>query len=303
MPAAADSLDVLNLPFRSYGGLLPLVFGPKWLERPGSLLFKKPQRFELENMLARFRVMSSLPRFRFSAIHVVLFDRRYVLPLLLANLLFLWLSRGHYVAGWELLGVADGKRLVDGLGLLEGFHGAREAAREVTYWNATDSLLFGYLPGIAASYLPWLYWGHLYLFLAVVFFSWLFCRQFGIRPVVFVSVVLASPALLTYSIVAYPYMSGIFSHILALVWVFGTRNASGRFLLFVSDLIVVALLVLASFHLYEVAQAFFIVFVCAAITLSDVGRVRRVWWLILSVAAWKAATHGAAIRNRGVFCL
>jgi hypothetical protein len=152
-------------------------FRIKVARMPGFTFFKKPQRFGLENMLARFRVMSSLPRFRFSAIHVVLFDPRYVLPLLLANLLFLWLSRGHYVAGWELLGVADGKRLVDGLGLLEGFHGAREAAREVTYWNATDSLFFGYLPGIAASYLPWFYWGHLYLFLAVVFFSWLFCRH------------------------------------------------------------------------------------------------------------------------------
>src|SRR5262249_53660985 len=134
-----------------------------------------------------------------------------VLVLVVSNLGALWMARGDYLPGWDLFGATYG---VLALNQTETFAAAAprvttaflaQAGRPV--FTGGESYLHGLLPGLLDQGLPWLQWGNLVcLALVVAIMAWL-PRRLPCRLSILWACVLASPALISQSIVGLPHLS------------------------------------------------------------------------------------------------
>lgn len=93
------------------------------------------------------------------ALERYLFHRNYLFALAFIVLGILWWCRGSYVTGWETLGPAKAKLEIGEQGYLTDLLAFWRASREFFYWNPTNSVIFGYLPGLLTYLRPGLFWG------------------------------------------------------------------------------------------------------------------------------------------------
>lgn len=215
--------------------------------------------------------------------------------LALANVMVLWIARGVYVDGWDLFAQTYAV-----LTLNEGsftnaiatiWHAVLHQRQRAVFMGG-ESFLYGLVPGLLGSLRPWLLWSHLWnLVLFVVVSSWI-VRRLRFVPWVYWACVLASPALVSLSIVGLPDLPSTaipygltIAHLL-------TRRHRERSLVggVLVDLAFFAAVTFVAFNGYESGKTFFIVPVIAAATLPNVPFVRRLVW-IACAAAIAALVH------------
>lgn len=214
-----------------------------------------------------------------------------VYVLVAANLLTLWLVRGQYVSGWDLapatfgvLALGDGP---PGAGAARVLDAVRNQSRPV--FTGGESLIYGLVPALLVRLRPWALWGHLLTLVLFVAISLWIVPRLGCRPPLYWACVLASPALVSYAIVAYPYVPSItVPYALAIGWVLSTRQRrrSGWWGA-VLDLPVFAAIAAFALNGYEAGKTVFVVPLIAALTVSGVPWLRRVAWVgVAAGLAW-----------------
>lgn len=196
--------------------------------------------------------------------------------------LSLWLRvvyRGPYYPGWDVLGPAHGLFLVSTRSFLDAVVSVFHSTRYFQYWNHANSLLYTLIPGYLGSLWPWEYWAHLLTFVLFVLTLWLLV---GLLDLPFRQswIVLlawgASPALLSFSVAGYPYITGLLPHALAL-WITLDNRIRRNWIVSLALCLVANEL---SWHLYELGKTLFVVFIAAAFLHRYVPlRIRIVWLL------------------------
>src|SRR5262249_46008760 len=131
--------------------------------------------------------------------------------LVAGNLVALWVGRGSYVSGWDLaaptyslLALNDGSL---GAGVAKIYAATLNQQRPV--FTGGESLVYGLIPGLLDTVWPCLFWGHLLNLALFVGISLVVVRSLDCRPYVYWACILASPALVSYAIVAYPYVPSV----------------------------------------------------------------------------------------------
>jgi hypothetical protein len=209
------------------------------------------------------------------------------------NVLVLWMVRGPFVDGWDLLGASFGALTFSQNGFVEGMRviaGTLLGQRTRPVFTGGESLIYGAIPGLLNTYLaPWLLWSHLLNLVLFVLISIWIVRSLGLKPHLYWACVAASPALTSLSIVGLPDLpSTAIPFSLAIGWVLSRRqehrHALGGALL---DLLVFAGITVIAFNGYESGKSFFVVPVIAAVTVGRIPLLRRVTWLgCATFAAW-----------------
>jgi hypothetical protein len=228
-----------------------------------------------------------------------------VYALAAGNLLTLWLVRGQYVSGWDLapatfgvLAFGDGSV---GDGAARILAAVRDQHRAV--FTGGESFVYGLVPGLLNRLRPWPLWGHLLTLVLFVAISAWVVRRLGCRPHLYWACVLASPALVSYAIVAYPYVPSIaIPYAVAIGWVLSERQRrrSGWWGA-VLDVPVFAAIAAFALNGYDAGRTVFVVPLVAALTVSGVPWLRRLAWLGIAAGfAWlvfalRAATTGGAL--------
>lgn len=164
--------------------------------------------------------------------------------------------RGEYLAGFEVLGAADGVWAIHKVGICQSFVNYWHASRDFQYWNSTNSILWTMGPGLLATWCPSVHWGWIFGF--VLYAACLMIlgvtRRLDFR--VLTAAVLASPVISSFTITGFPYLS------CAIPWVFGIvvllGNRSVWWFLPMTEL---------TFHCYEFGRTVFILPLIAAFTL------------------------------------
>ena len=125
-----------------------------------------------------------------------------------ANLVTLWMARGPYVTGWDLSGATFAVLALQQGSITDGVHAILTATlnQQRPVFTGGESLIYGLIPGLLNLVWPSLFWGHvlnlaLFVAISVAITHWLGCR-----PHLYWACILASPALVSYAIVAYPYV-------------------------------------------------------------------------------------------------
>lgn len=191
--------------------------------------------------------------------------------------------RGAYYPGWDLLGPAHGLYLVSTQSFWAALTSVWHSTRHFHYWNHTNSVVYTLIPGYLGSLWPWEYWGHLLTFLLFVMALWLTMRAIDLplrRSWILLLACGASPALLSFSVAGYPYITGILPHALALWITLHPRVRRSWWLTLGLALIANEL----SWHLYELGKTLFIVFLAAAFLHRHVPIATRGAWLFASVS-------------------
>jgi hypothetical protein len=215
----------------------------------------------------------------------VILNKWYLAVLIGGFLGTLFWARGVYIAGWETLGAATAKNEIETKGVIEAFSLISYYSRHFGYWNSTDSIIFGWLPGILSYYLPWLFWSQLQVLIFTAVSLWLLTNSSQFDRKIFLAAWLTSLPLISYSLVGYPYISGIFPYIFAFLLVF--RKTSDRWWSFLLELFVWFLIAEISMHCYETAKTFFIVPLLAALTFKPLSLSRRIFWILsASISAY-----------------
>ena len=214
---------------------------------------------------------------------------------LAANLTALWWKRGHYVGGWELFGATFGL-----LSLAQGSLGDAVLAVGRAYldqrhrlgFSGAESFTYALVPGLLHQVTPWLLWSQLLSLVLFVALSIWLLRRLGLRPAPYWAAVLASPALTSYAIVGYPYLtSAAIPYGLALARILPRRDRPPRASTLALDVVVLAMGTLIAFDGYDSGKTFFLVPLVGALTLPGVPVARRAVWLAAGgVIAWLAAT-------------
>jgi hypothetical protein len=199
--------------------------------------------------------------------------------------------RGPYYPGWDILGAAHGLFLVSTRSLWDAFSYVFDSTRNFHYWNHTNSLLYTLIPGYLGSLWPWEYWSHLLTFLLFVLTLWLIIKSVKL-PIRQSWILLlawgASPALLSFSIAGYPYVTGFLPHALALSITLHPRIRQNWLLTLLLCLVANEL----SWHLYETGKTLFIVFIAAALLHENVPlRTRAVWLLTSALHVYMVLAH------------
>jgi hypothetical protein len=200
--------------------------------------------------------------------------------------------RGPYFPGFEVQGAAQGLYLLATRGWWRAIHDV--AVTAFTYdqpfpaWQA----LPGLFPAMVTAVWPWEYWVHVlsvaYAALIVVALGSAFGigKRDGWIPLLAWG---ASPLLLSFSLT--PYITSLVPHALAL-WVTGSawlrRHAF-------ATLLVGTLITLLAWHVYELGQSVFLVFLLAVVWLPKVPfRVRASWLLIGGGHVFRLLTRPSA---------
>jgi hypothetical protein len=198
-----------------------------------------------------------------------------------ASLLIRIWYRGSLFPGWDVMGVAEGVRLLatntpsELLAYYRQFHG------DLALWWNVYGVPATLLPAALNSLHPWLYWAHVSTFLCTAVAAALAARALPYEGRAIALVALgASPALLSWSIAGFPYISAAWPYALALYGVLRVRNA-------LASLLIAVLACELSWHGQELGRTVFFVYALAAL-----GAVRAPWpirvvWI--SVAGAQAA--------------
>ncbi|MCB0359460.1 MAG: hypothetical protein KDD44_07480, partial [Bdellovibrionales bacterium] len=138
--------------------------------------------------------------------------------ILLGFVLLLWHIRGTFLVGWGLLGPAAGLLSIEQHGYWGALRSFYSNSFEYLYWNPTNSVLFGYLPGVLNTLIPSTYWGSILSLICAAFSLLLLQRYLKLPASVFCATVLVAPTLVCYSILSYPYGSCLLPHALILCY-------------------------------------------------------------------------------------
>ena len=191
--------------------------------------------------------------------------------------------RGTYYPGWDTLGPAHGLYLVSTSTFTEALRQAFYLSRHFWIWNHTNSALYTLIPGYLGAVWPWEFWGHLLTFVCFTLTLWVLSRlhQLSLRESWIVLLVVGtSPAILSFAIAGYPFVTGFLPHALAL-WITlhqGLRQKAVRTLL--AAMAVMEL----SWHLYPLGKTAFAVLVAGAVLLRGVPARTRAAWLLAAAA-------------------
>lgn len=222
--------------------------------------------------------------------------------------LSLWLRvvyRGPYYPGWDVLGPAHGLFLVSTRSLWDAVGSVVHSTRHFQYWNHTNSLLYTLIPGYLGSLWPWEYWAHLLTFALVLLTLWLVAKVVDLPIRRFWMLLLAwgaSPAMLSFSVAGYPYITGLLPHALALWITLDNRIRRNWMVSLVLCLVANEL----SWHLYELGKSLFIVFIAAAVFHRHISRRTRVAWLlgaavqVTTIVLYPGANVGIVLRPDSV---
>lgn len=180
-----------------------------------------------------------------------------LLTILVGVLLTLHLTRGYYVAGWELLGAADGTWTVYKEGFIPAVTKYWNQSRHFQYWDSTNSVISTALPGALNNFLwPSLYWGHLVWFLLYSATVAVTTKALKLSWESVLVGLLASPVLLSFSITGFPYFSCIIPWFLGLIVI--KRNYNLLWFIPITEL---------SFHCYELGRSVMMLPLMAAVSL------------------------------------
>src|SRR5262245_39661774 len=220
--------------------------------------------------------LATRPNGRVRALSVI------VVALAVANVATLWIARGEFVCGWDTVGASFGAQALNQGSFLDGVRTIGAAVvhqRGRPAFTGGESFIYGFLPGMLNNLWPWVLWGNLVVLVLFTGVSAWLVRRLGGRWWIFAGCVLASPALTSQSMVAYPYLaSNTLAYGLAIGWVLSSRPR-GPVLGGLLDIVVFAAIAAIAFQGYESAKTFFIVPVIAAFTRKGVPVWRRLLWL------------------------
>jgi hypothetical protein len=194
--------------------------------------------------------------------------------------------RGSYYPGWDALGPAHGLYLVSTLPFTEAVAEAFHLSRHFAIWNHINSALFTLIPGWLGRAWPWEYWAPLLTFVLFVLTLWPMLGVSGLRVrdgwVVLLAVG-AAPALLSFAVAGYPFVTGFLPHALAL----RITLAGGLQRRWLATLALSLLVTELSWHVYPLGRTCFTVFAAAAFLQRGVPATTRGVWL--SVACLQLA--------------
>ncbi|GEM_PF-2049746 len=193
--------------------------------------------------------------------------------------------RSDWVPGWDLMGQSQGQFLLE----TEGFWGllsrSFKDSRRYQYWTPISSTIYTLIPGYLGRIWPWLHWGAMLNLLVFFCCPWLIIKAAKLKSpeTPFLLLLLASsPAFLSYSIANYPYLTGVFPHLISLVIIysqwFRERPWFGVF--------TAVLLTEVSIHLYPLGQTFFINFFLFAVLDRTANWRCRIGWLVSALIGY-----------------
>jgi hypothetical protein len=205
-----------------------------------------------------------------------------------ANILVLWVARGDFVNGWDLFGATFGVLTLDHGSFAEGIANIVRAVinQRRPVFTGGESLIYGLVPALLNNMRPWLLWTHLLNLVIFIVVSFWLVRRLRCRPHVFWACVLASPAMVSQSIVGLPDLpSNVLPYSIAIAWVLWERQPERRgFTSFLLDVVVLGCAAGVAFNGYESGKTFFVVPALAAFTLPRIGALRRATWLACATA-------------------
>lgn len=216
-------------------------------------------------------------------------------PLLLAlNLLLLWTARDHVYTGWEVVGAAEGARVLHTATLGEAAGVFWSKSRDFGFWNSDNSVIFPLVAGLAAR----VGWGSeaLPIWNAVVTLALLLLvlrRLFQAPATLALAAVCASPVLVTHLIVGFPYISATWPPLVALFVLDVARHHESPRSLAVEALVWAAVTEFA-LHCYEPGRTFVFLPFLAAILLRSVWWPRRLLWVAVTAIAFLVSTYGVS---------
>lgn len=206
------------------------------------------------------------------------------------NIGALWAKRGPYLPGWDLFGATFGVLALneadsfrDALGRVTA---AFLAQRERLVFTGGESYVHGLLPGLLNEASPSLVWGNVVcLALVVLILAWL-ARRLPCRLDILWACMVASPALVSQSIVGLPHLSSTAIPFGLAIGHCLTEARSPRPLrrAALADLAVFAGITFYAFNGYESGKTFWVIPIVAALTLPDVALPRRILWGVLALA-------------------
>jgi hypothetical protein len=192
--------------------------------------------------------------------------------------------RGPFVYGWELVGPAEGYRLLNEEGFVAALRTTWERSRHYFYWTPIASVPFALVPALLRSMHPWPFWPQAVSF-AVTLGSVLLCASIlRLRRALLLAVLGAAPALAMFAVVGFPYSSILLPFSLALILVFRRRGAPATPASLALELLLWLGVAELTLHCYEMSKIVFLVLLSAAIALAGVPRSRRALWAVGALA-------------------
>jgi hypothetical protein len=200
-----------------------------------------------------------------------------------------WWHRGHYYNGWEVLGAAQGLFLVSTNSAGELLRNYRDQQFNGSQgWNVYG-LPITLLPGWLTSLVPWGYWAHLTTMAIVALSLWLLGRALRLSRGQWWLLLLcwgSSPALLSYTVTGFPYISSILPYAVALWAVFRWQSSV------IGTLLLSLLAIELGWQVQELGRTVFLVFAAAAVLLPGLRwRIRIVWLAVAGLQYWLATTY------------
>lgn len=207
-----------------------------------------------------------------------------VYALVAGNILALWLARAEFVGGWDLFGATFGVLVLNEGSFAHGVQRIWQAflgQRGRPVFTGGESFLYGLLPGMLNDAAPWLLWSHLLCLVLFVALSFWLVHRLRARAWIYWAAVLASPALISHTIVGLPDLpSNALAWGLAIGWVLGPRQPErGVIAGVLLDLVIFAAITFVAFNGYESGKTFFVVAIVAALTVRGIPWLRRLAWL------------------------
>ncbi len=211
--------------------------------------------------------------------------------LLVVNLVLLWTARGNDFTGWELVGAAEGVRILHEHSLAEAVAIFWERSRHFQYWDTQNSVVFPVVAGLVgraatgAWALP-LWNAAITLLLLLVVGRRLFTAPAS--DVLWCLV--ACPVLLNHLLVGFPYISATWAPLLTLA-LLDARRDRADWRSFLAELPLWLVIGELALHCYEPGRSYVFLPVLAALFATGVRWPRRVFWLAVGAAAFVVSVY------------
>lgn len=186
--------------------------------------------------------------------------------------------RGPYFPGWDVLGAAEGLRLVSTLAPTELWKFLLERRGDPSLWYMMYGVPTCLVPGTLSALFPWLYWAHATtLLLTIAAFAlmawaitprgyrWLFPLACG-----------ASPAILSWTVTGLPYISAAWPYALAFAAVFRVQRLTLSLALAIGACEL-------SWHVQELGRTVFLPLLLAAFFQYSARPVLRISWALVAL--------------------
>lgn len=204
--------------------------------------------------------------------------------------------RGPYIPGWDVLGGAQGLALVSTRSAWDLAHWYWVNEYRWILWNLYGAPVV-LLPGALAALWPWEYWNHVVSFLLVGTSIGLVSIAIAL-PARDAAVLLltwgASSALLSWSVAGFSYATGFLPHALALAIVLRLSRRP------IWTAILCGVTQVLSWHVQDLGQTVFVVFLAAVVFLDGSWATRAVWLATGLWQLWMTVLHPTQARFRDV---